>query len=212
MLSILFHSFVELKEDSRYDDDIDPSIFNSFATAAYRFGHSMIQGIIQMYTEAGVFQEEYPLNENFFNLEKYHADSGLGMEKILMGLVTQAAQTNDRFVTSEVTNLLFPEEGADFGSDLVARNIQRGRDHGLPSYVAFYDHYFGQPRDDKEDMDCWDHKPDSISQTNWDLLSTIYAHPHHIDLFVGGLAEEPVSGGLTGKVFNAIKVKQSKSN
>ena len=101
MLSILFHSFVELKEDSRYDDDIDPSIFNSFATAAYRFGHSMIQGIIQMYTEAGVFQEEYPLNENFFNLEKYHADSGLGMEKILMGLVTQAAQTNDRFVTSE---------------------------------------------------------------------------------------------------------------
>ena len=171
----------------------------------------MIQGIIQMYTEAGVFQEEYPLNENFFNLEKYHADSGLGMEKILMGLVTQAAQTNDRFVTSEVTNLLFPEEGADFGSDLVARNIQRGRDHGLPSYVAFYDHYFGQPRDDKEDMDCWDHKPDSISQTNWDLLSTIYAHPHHIDLFVGGLAEEPVSGGLTGKVFNAIKVKQFKS-
>merc|ERR1712156_684310 len=91
---------LELKEDSRYDDDIDPSIFNSFATAAYRFGHSMIQGIIQMYTEAGVFQEEYPLNENFFNLEKYHADSGLGMEKILMGLVTQAAQTNDRFVTS----------------------------------------------------------------------------------------------------------------
>ena len=201
----------ELKQDSRYDSNTDPSIFNSFATAAYRFGHSMIQGIIQMYTEAGVFQEEYPLSENFFNLEKYHADSGLGMEKILMGLVTQAAQTNDRFVTEEVTNLLFPEEGADFGGDLVARNIQRGRDHGMPSYVAFYDLYFGQPKDDKEDMDCWDHKPDSISQANWDLLSTIYAHPHHIDLFVGGLAEEPVSGGLTGKVFNAMKVKQFKN-
>merc|ERR1719153_778331 len=79
---------LELSINSNYDDTVDPSILNSFATAAYRFGHSMIQGIIQMYTEAGTYQEEYPLNENFFNLEKYHADSGLGMEKILMGLVT----------------------------------------------------------------------------------------------------------------------------
>jgi peroxidase len=133
------------------------------------------------------------------------------MEKILMGLVTQPAQTNDRHVTTETTNLLFPEEGADFGGDLIARNIQRGRDHGLPSYVAFYDFYFGQPKNKNEDMDCWDHKPITISQTNWDLLSTIYAHPHHIDLFVGGLAEDAVSGGLTGAVFNAIKAKQFKN-
>ena len=113
----------------------------------------MIQGIIQMYTEAGVFQEEYPLSENFFNLEKYHADSGLGMEKILMGLVTQAAQTNDRFVTEEVTNLLFPEEGADFGGDLVARNIQRGRDHGIPPYIEFRKLWENKNVSDFEDLD-----------------------------------------------------------
>ena len=55
------------------------------------------------------------------------------------------------------------------------------------------------------------HKPSTISQANWDLLQTIYAHPHHIDLFVGGLAEDPVSDGLTGPVFNAIKLKQFKN-
>lgn len=168
-----------------------------------------------MYTEFGKYQEEYPLHENYFNLEKYHDENGLGMERILMGLVTQKAQTNDRFVTKEVTNLLFPEDDNDFGSDLVARNIQRGRDHGLPSYVAFYDHYFPKdPKDDKkdnEDMDCWDRKPDWISEANWELLSKIYKHPYHIDLFVGGLAEEPVSGGLTDKLFNAIKVQQFKN-
>ena len=200
-----------MKEDSDYDENVDPSIFNSFATAAYRFGHSMIQGIIQMYTEAGVYQEEYHLSENYFNLERYHSDNGLGMERILMGLVTQPAQTNDQFVTSEATNLLFPEEGADFGGDLVARNLHRGRDHGLPSYVAFYDHYFGKPTKTEEDMDCWGHKPSTISQEKWDLLKTIYQHPHHIDLFVGGLAETPVSGGLTGPVFNAMKIKQFKA-
>ena len=167
----------------------------------------MIQGIIQMYTEAGVYQEEYPLSENYFNLEKYYSDNGLGMERILMGLVTQPAQTNDRFATDQITDLLFPENGADFGSDLVARNIQRGRDHGLPSYVAFYDKYFGDSKT-SEDMDCWGHRPSTISEGNWDILRTIYEHPHHIDLFVGGLAETPVSGGLTGPVFNAIKLKQ----
>ena len=189
---------------------MDPSITNAFATAAYRFGHSMIQGIIEMYTLAGDYETNYPLSENYFNLENYHADNGLGMEKILMGLVSQPAQTNDEFVTTEATDKLFPEVGADFGGDLVARNIQRGRDHGLPGYVAFYDEFLGAPKRDDEDMDCWGHKPDTISQAKWDLLKTIYQHPYHIDLFVGGLAEDPVKGGLTGSVFNAIKVKQFK--
>ena len=60
-------------------------------------------------------------------------------------------------------------------------------------------------------MDCWGHKPSAISQAKWDLLKTIYHHPHHIDLFVGGLAEDPVEGGLTGPVFNAIKIDQFKA-
>jgi len=45
-----------------------------------------------------------------------------------MGLLVQASQERDRFAVDDVTQFLFAnneEEGE--GSDLMARNIQRGR-------------------------------------------------------------------------------------
>ena len=70
--------------------------------------------------------------------------------------VAQVSQAFDDSVSQEVTNhlfqgdrltihskticphffqiLLFPEPGARFGMDLVSLNIQRGREHGIPSY------------------------------------------------------------------------------
>jgi len=208
---------LELYKDSKYDNDEDPSITNSFATAAYRFGHSMIQGIIEMCstTSAAVIRS-YPLSENYFNLENYEYDNGSGMEQILMGLITQKAQKNDKFVSTETTDKLFAAPTQAFGTDLVARNIQRGRDHSLPGYVEFWKE-FGRQRGDPRDINCWSDKPKAISQANWDLLKTLYEHPRQIDLFVGGMAEEPASSGsageagLTGPTFNKIKALQFKA-
>ena len=131
------------------------------------------------------------------------------MEQILMGLITQKAQKFDKIVTSEVTNKLFPETNQGFGSDLVARNIQRGRDHSLPGYVEFW-RKFGKQSGDPIDITCWSHKPIAISQENWDMLRTLYQDPRQIDLFVGGLAEKPSPANendlpsLTGPTFNKI--------
>ena len=49
-----------------------------------------------------------------------------------------------------------------------------------------------------------------ISEKNWRILSTIYQHPHDIDLFVGGLAEDTIAGGAVGKVFAEIIALQFK--
>ena len=58
------------------------------------------------------------------------------MEAILNGMMGQNAESFDVNVVSDVTESLFANVGFP-GSDLVARNIQRGRDHGLPGYNEF---------------------------------------------------------------------------
>jgi len=75
--------------------------------------------------------------------------------------------------------------------------------------VAFFNN-FGL-NDSESTMDCWDKRPHTISSTNWKLLESIYLHPHHIDLVVGGFAEESYNGGVVGQTFGQIIGKQFKA-
>ena len=90
------------KDGSNYDIEEEPTMSTEFATAAYRFGHSMIQGLIERFNtdNSGLF-DSYLLHEVFFTSDRLKSvsdDKQLGFEQILMGLVTQAAQTMDREV------------------------------------------------------------------------------------------------------------------
>merc|ERR1712241_1115059 len=197
---------LEVTQDgSNYDKDAEPAMTTEFATAAYRFGHSMIQGLVERFNidNSGLF-DTYFLHDVFFTSENLKSDNGLGFEQILMGLVTQAAQTMDKEVTAETTNLLFAA-GADFGGDLIARNIQRGRDHGIPGFCCYYQLFVDS---NFNCNDGWNDRYDDISQDNWSLLRDIYDRPSDIDLFTGGLAQEPNNGGLTGRVFQQMKYNQ----
>ena len=72
------------------------------------------------------------LKDNFFNSTLYEAQ----MEAIIKGMIGQNAEKFDVNVVSDVTESLFAN--VDFpGSDLMARNIHRGRDHGLPGYNEY---------------------------------------------------------------------------
>ena len=101
---------LELDRDgSDYDDSVDPTMTTEFATAAYRFGHSMIQGLVERFKtdNSGLF-DNYHLHDVFFNTDVLKQNNGgqLGFEQILMGLVTQAAQTCDKEVKEYSFNFL----------------------------------------------------------------------------------------------------------
>ncbi len=64
------------------------------------------------------------------------------MEYILLGMSKFPSQELDRFVVEDLQEFLFPSNpGRSKGvtTDLIAKNIQRGRDHGLPPYNEFRD-------------------------------------------------------------------------
>lgn len=99
-------------------------------------------------------------------------------------------------------NSLFNFAAFPFGLDLAAINIQRGRDHGLPSYTQWREPCGLTPISD------WDDLERVIGPKSAHRMRLAYKSIDDIDLFVGGLAERPVVGGLVGPVFACIIAQQ----
>ena len=117
-----------------YSANINPDIYNSFATAAYRFGHSMVTRKFRTFSNPHQL-----IDEMYFRPQFLISNEGKGVNDILLGIATQPCQKADKYFSTGVSDHLF-QDSTNSGSsfDLVARNIQRGRDHGLPSYTKFY--------------------------------------------------------------------------
>jgi peroxidase len=186
---------------TQYNPKIDPSIVNEFSVAAFRFGHTLLNGNFdRLDPSTGVLLDSYLLRFNFDKDTLYKEDPDRGMTTIVKGLSSQRAQTFDQFLTQEVTNFLFSKKKDDFlfGEDLVTRNIQRGRDHSIQPWLS-YRKWCGIPTSDD-----WSVLPKGISLKKWKTLKKLYLKVADIDLFTGGLAESPVPGGTVGPTFACI--------
>ncbi|CAG0891231.1 unnamed protein product [Cyprideis torosa] len=180
----------------QYNASLDPTITNEFATAAFRFGHTLVQGQMQMWTGAGIVRNLSLHEHQFSPFELYKPET---LDLLIRGLCTQPCQHFDRYFTSEVTDRLFERQGnRDLGLDLVALNIQRGRDHGIAGYTA-YREVCGLSRARRFE-DLLDYIPEDFAGA----FQRYYRHVDDIDLFLGGIAERPLEGSLLGPTFTCI--------
>ena len=188
-----------------YKNSIDASIVNEFAAAAFRFGHTLLNGNFERSDPAsGSLLNSYLLRFNFDIDNLYKEDPDNGMTTIIKGMTAQRAQKFDQFLTKEVTQFLFSKSSDNFlfGEDLVTRNIQRGRDHSIQSWRS-YRQWCGLPTPDN-----WNTVPPQISIEKWNTLRRLYLKVSDIDLFTGGLAEAPIAGGTVGPTFACLIERQ----
>ncbi len=178
-----------------YDDTTDAGIANVFSTVAYRFGHSMLTNeLFRLDSELNPTPEgPIALAAAFFAPDAFV--NGGGVEPLLRGAVRQRANDLDPFVVDAVRNFLFGPPGAG-GFDLASLNIQRGRDHGHPSYNDVRAAFGLAP---KPDLASISDDPEVQAR-----LAATYADVDQVDPWVGGLSEPAVNGGLLGETFSAI--------
>jgi hypothetical protein len=198
-----------------FNPSVNPTIANEFSTVAFRFGHSLLSSDIERHTNLGLDIADVSsggssisLAEDFFDPTLLnpsgvvdpvtgHMSSDIGA--VLKGSADGNAQAMDVMAISDVRNLLFGTSGSG-GQDLIARDIQRGRDNGLPDYNTMRVAY-GLP------------EVTSFSQITSNVqvqkeLQQAYGSVNNIDAFEGGLAEDHVKGSDVGPLFQAIMVNQ----
>lgn len=179
-----------------YRPGTNPGISNLFSTACYRFGHSMLPGRLLRLARSGepISRGHLRLRDAFFSPGELNQT---GIEPVLRGLAAVRAQEVDTLVIDDVRNFLFGRPGQG-GFDLASFNIQRGRDHGLPSY--------NQAR-----LELGLAPVTSFSEITSDeeaaaRLRGIYPSVRTIDPWIGALTEDHVSGAMVGELaFHVIR-------
>ena len=83
--------------------------------------------------------------------------------------------------------------------DLAALNIQRGRDHGLPTYNSWRQFCNMTVAEKFDDL-----KDEIKNETLRQRLSKTYTDINHVDLFVGGILEDPLPGSRLGPTFTCL--------
>ena len=156
----------------------------------------------------------WTLSEIFFTPEKFTEQKGL-LNDLTEGLTAQHGQQWDNQFAPDLINHLFETEKGEGGMDLVALNIQRGRDHGLPGmipyctvihkplnfkvmkayiYITYRKHFILGYNAYREICQVgkarrWEDFEDYISATNIRKLKEVYLNVDDVDLYVGGFLE-----------------------
>jgi peroxidase len=184
-----------------YNPNVYPNIMNTFATAGYRLGHTMVaDDILMVDNECKEFGPGVlDLLDVFWNpslIKDY------GINYFLKGLAVHNQYETDLKVNSILRNFLFgdPTAAVRFGLDLASINIQRGRDHGLPNYNAVRKFYTGRGVSSFSEI--------TSDKEKANTLKSLYGNVNNIDLWVGILAEDNLPGKSVGKtVHEMLKVQ-----
>ncbi|XP_019635682.1 PREDICTED: dual oxidase 2-like [Branchiostoma belcheri] len=218
-----------------YSSAIHPGVTHVFQSAAMRWGHTIVPpGVYRrsrvkgdgtcdwrktsMFTSPhtnGYYFHGVRTCNSYWNSVDPHEEGfkaeGVepfdGVEEFLLGLSSQVTEREDNIITEDLRGRVFgPLEFSR--RDLMAINIQRGRDHGLPDYNTARVEYGLPRREDFADVNPWLFNASNVAHGP-ELLANIttFAAANNwttdkCDIWVCGLLETTEAG--PGELFGAV--------
>ncbi|KAK7065449.1 hypothetical protein SK128_006644 [Halocaridina rubra] len=205
-----------------YKPSIDPQVSHVFQSAAMRFGHTLVTSGVYLrdrsdnQCSAQSFKlspdENSPSKRvlgvrtcnSFWRSPELFTSDPQNFERFLMGLSSQSSEREDHIIVEDLRGRVFgPLEFSR--RDLMAINIQRGRDHGLPDYNTARKHFGLDPLPTLNLQDFRDITRTEIRETIITRLGELYSSPDEVDIWPGGLLETTKG---PGQLFSRIILDQ----
>jgi len=192
-LPALFGSFPSY---GGYDPTVNPSVSNEFTTIAFRLGHTMLsEELARLNNDGSVIPEGNILLKNtFFRPDLLRSEGGI--DPLLKGLSTQRMQEVDVHAIDGIVNFLFGPPGAG-GLDLMALDVQRARDHGMPDYNQLRRDFGMEAVEDFDDITDDDELAAALEQ--------MYGDIEYIDGFIGMLVEDHEHGSVGPLLYTMLE-------
>lgn len=183
----------------RFQANVNPGISVLFSTAAFRIGHTLVNNEVSRRGPRNRRMRPLTLANTFFSNTNLILNTGV--DSFLRGAVNTRAQEVDLMVVDALRNFLFTNVNGADGLDLIALNLQRGRDHGL----SFYNDIRARFRRGNRATTFAEITRNRNVQS---ALQTAYGSVDQVEAWIGLMAEDKPRSSSMGPTMLAIWVAE----
>jgi peroxidase len=183
-----------------YDPRVNAQVTQEFSTAAFRVGHTQVSETQSGRDNDGNITYTQSLAQAFFNMPEETLANGVNA--LMRNVTAEFSQATDVYTVPVLRNMLFatlPGGNLDL-VDLIAIDIQRGRDVGLNTLNQTRKALGLAPYASFAELTA-----DTTLQAQFQAL---YRNIDEVDLFMGGQAERHAEGAVVGATFREILRRQ----
>ncbi|CAB4056437.1 PXDN [Lepeophtheirus salmonis] len=178
-----------------YKPNVDGSASIEFASAGFRL-HSFISSWYNLVDKNYRLKSKLHLR-NIFRTPMQLLNNTV-YDDIMRGMANQPLREFNNIYTPEMTEWMLRKKNNDFGFDIVAITVQRGRDHLLKGYTAYREKCgFGRAK-------SWRDLTNLIPYDLVKRMSNVYRNIEDIDLDIGIVMETPIPGTQVGPTTKCL--------